>query len=228
MAKDLIFKSIDTLVFDFDGTLADTTEGILKTTEATLERMGLPAAEPSRVQQAIGLPLAGSLRAAGVPEDRIDEGVDTYHEIFYEVAPKHISIYPGVKEGLERLAALGFRMGIATSRSEHSLVMLLEEHGIRQHFEVLGTVQCVSRPKPAPDLVLWVLEQFGCAPERAMVIGDTTYDIAMGSAAGCSSCAVSYGNHTVVMLRTASPDFVVADLRELADILGNNQFNNLI
>lgn len=228
MTIDLRMKSIDTLVFDFDGTLADTTEGILKTMEATLERMGLPAAEPSRVQQAIGLPLAGSLRAAGIPEDRIGEGVDTYHELFYEVAPKHISIYPGVKEGLDRLAALGFRMAIATSRSEHSLVMLLEEHGIRQHFEVLGTVDCVTHPKPAPDLVLWVLERMGSAPEHAMVIGDTTYDIAMGSAAGCRTCAVSYGNHSVDMLRTASPDLIAGDLRELADYFESLSFNRPI
>jgi len=207
------------LVFDFDGTLADTTEGILKTTEATLERMGLPAAEPSVVQQAIGLPLRGSLRAAGVPEERLEEGVDVYHEVFYQVAPKHITIYPGVHEGLELLAARGMRMGIATSRSEPSLVMLLREHGILDYFEVLGTVGCVERPKPAPDLVQWVLERFGADPSEAMVIGDTTYDIQMGSAAGCRTCAVSYGNHPVDKLLTASPGLIVDDLRELADIL---------
>ena len=208
------------LVFDFDGTLADTTEGILKTTEATLERMGLPAADPALVQQAIGLPLQGSLRAAGVPEERIAEGVDTYHELFYELAPRHISIYPGVKEGLGMLAAQGVRMGIATSRSEHSLVTLLSEHGILHHFEVLGTVQCVERPKPAPDLVQWVLERFGAAPEEAMVIGDTTYDIAMGAAAGCRTCAVSYGNHPVERLLTANPDHIVSSITEIAALTG--------
>ena len=208
------------LVFDFDGTLADTTEGILKTTEATLERMGLPAADPALVQQAIGLPLQGSLRAAGVPEERIAEGVDTYHELFYELAPRHISIYPGVKEGLEMLAAQGVRMGIATSRSEHSLVTLLSEHGILHHFEVLGTVQCVERPKPAPDLVQWVLERFGAAPEEAMVIGDTTYDIEMGTAAGCRTCAVSYGNHPVERLLTANPDHIVSSITEIAALTG--------
>ena len=207
------------LVFDFDGTLADTTEGILKTTEATLQRMGLPAAEASVVQQAIGLPLQGSLRAAGVPEDRIDEAVDVYHELFYNVAPKHITIFPGVKEGLETLAEKGFRMAIATSRGEPSLVSLLTEHGIRQYFEVLGTTGCVERPKPAPDLVLWVLDRFGASPEEAMVIGDTTYDIEMGSAAGCSTCAVSYGNHSVERLRGSNPDYIVADLRDLASLI---------
>ena len=207
------------LVFDFDGTLADTTEGILKTTEATLQRMGLPAAEASVVQQAIGLPLQGSLRAAGVPEDRIEEAVDVYHELFYDVAPKHITIFQGVREGLELLAGKGFRMAIATSRGEPSLVSLLTEHGIRQYFEVLGTTGCVERPKPAPDLVLWVLERFGASPEEAMVIGDTTYDIEMGSAAGCSTCAVSYGNHSVERLQTASPNHIIPDLRVLAGLI---------
>lgn len=207
------------LVFDFDGTLADTTEGILKTTEATLQRMRLPAAEASVVQQAIGLPLQGSLRAAGVPEDRIEEAVDVYHELFYDVAPKHITIFPGVREGLELLARKGFRMAIATSRGEPSLVSLLTEHGIRQYFEVLGTTGCVERPKPAPDLVLWVLDRFGAIPEEAMVIGDTTFDIEMGSAAGCSTCAVSYGNHSVERLQTASPNHIIPDLRVLAGLI---------
>ena len=209
------------LVFDFDGTLADTTEGILRTTEATVARMGLPAPDRTAVQQAIGLPLRGSLRAAGIPEDRLEEGADIYHVLFYEVAPKHVSIYPGVKEGLVSLAQAGYRMSIATSRSEPSLVMLLEEHGIRQYFEILGTVGCVSNPKPAPDLVQWVLERFGASPEESVVIGDTTFDIQMGKAAGCRTVAVSYGNHSAELLQTASPDRIIGDLCELPPLLGS-------
>ena len=205
------------LVFDFDGTLADTTEGILQTTRATFARMGLPIPSDDDIRLGIGLPLKGSLHTAGVPDDRLDEGSDIYHEIFYEIAPKHITIYPGVRESLEMLAAKGLRMGIATSRTEHSLVMLLEEHGIRQYFEILGSVGCVERPKPAPDLVRWVLERFGADPSEAMVIGDTTYDIQM--AAGCRTCAVSYGNHSVERLLTASPDHIVADLRDLVALI---------
>jgi len=207
------------LVFDFDGTLADTTEGILQTTRATFARMGLPIPSDDDIRLGIGLPLKGSLHTAGVPDDRLDEGSDIYHEIFYEIAPKHITIYPGVRESLEMLAAKGLRMGIATSRTEHSLVMLLEEHGIRQYFEILGSVGCVERPKPAPDLVRWVLERFGADPSEAMVIGDTTYDIQMGTAAGCRTCAVSYGNHSMERLLTASPDHIVADLRDLVALI---------
>lgn len=207
------------LVFDFDGTLADTTEGILQTTRATFARMGLPIPGDADIRVGIGLPLKGSLRTAGIPVDRLDEGSDVYHEIFYDIAPKHITIYPGVRESLELLAAKGLRMGIATSRTEHSLVMLLEEHGILQYFEVLGSVGCVERPKPAPDLVQWVLERFGADPAEAMVIGDTTYDIEMGKAAHCKTCAVTYGNHPLEKLLTVSPDHVVQDLRELAALV---------
>lgn len=207
------------LVFDFDGTLADSTEGIIKTTRATFARMGLPMPEDRDVRQGIGLPLRGALRTAGIPEDRIEEGADIYHEVFYEVAPKHIVLFPGAKEALEGLASRGYRMAIATSRSEHSLVMLLGEHGIAQYFEVLGSVGCVDNPKPAPDIVLWVLGRMGATPDQTLVIGDTVYDIQMGKAAGCSTCAVTYGNHGPDQLRTSSPDYMVDDLRELPELL---------
>jgi phosphoglycolate phosphatase len=210
------------LVFDFDGTIADSTEGILQTTRATFARMGLPRPDDADVRQGIGLPLKGALRTAGLPEDRLDEGADIYHEVFYEVAPKHIVLFPGIKEALEKLASRGYRMAIATSRSEHSLVMLLGEHGIAQYFEVLGSVGCVDNPKPAPDIVLWVLGRMGATPDQSLVIGDTVYDIQMGKAARCSTCAVTYGNHGPEQLRTAEPDFLIDDMRELARLLKDN------
>lgn len=203
------------IIFDFDGTIADTSEGILRTTEETLRKMGLPVCDDEAVKRCIGLPLKGHLAAAGVPEERLDEAVDVYHELFYIVAPGCIQIFSGVKESLKELKSKGFRMSIATSRGSHSLDLLLNEHGIREYFEVLGTVDCVTRPKPSPDLVLWVLDKSGASPADAIVVGDTTFDIMMGAAAGCRTCAVTYGNHTREMLLTASPDFVVDNLREL-------------
>ena len=207
------------LVFDFDGTLADSTEGIVRTTRATFARMGLPTPEEADIRQGIGLPLKGALQTAGLPEDRLDEGADIYHEVFYEIAPKHIVLFPGVKDALEELSSLGYRMGIATSRSKPSLVLLLEEHGIAQYFEVLGAVSSVERPKPAPDIVLWVLGQMEAGPDEALVIGDTVFDIQMGKAAHCRTCAVTYGNHGPDQLRTAGPDLLIDDLRLLPGLL---------
>ena len=207
------------LVFDFDGTLADSTEGIIKTTRATFARMGLPEPADADVRQGIGLPLKGALHTAGLPSDRLDEGADIYHEVFYEIAPKHIVLFPGVKDALSELASLGYSLGIATSRSEHSLVMLLGEHGISQYFEVLGAVGSVERPKPNPDIVLWVLARMGASPDQALVIGDTIFDIQMGKSAHCSTCAVTYGNHGREQLLTSEPDLLIDDLRQLPRLL---------
>ena len=207
------------LVFDFDGTLADSTSGIVRTTRETFSRMGLPTPDDADIRQGIGLPLKGALHTAGLPEDRLDEGADIYHEVFYEIAPKHIVLFPGVKDALKKLASRGYRMGIATSRSEHSLRMLLGEHGIAHYFEVLGAVGCVENPKPAPDIVLWVLGRMGASPDQAMVIGDTVFDIQMGKAAHCRTCAVTYGNHGPDQLRAAEPDLLIDDLRLLSRLL---------
>lgn len=204
-------------IFDFDGTIADTTLGILRTTEATLERMGLPECDLNYVKSHIGLPLKGHLAAAGIPEERLDEAVDVYHELFYEVAPAHITIFDGMKQVFAELSGRGVHMAIATSRGAHSLRMLLEEHGIAQYFEVLGSVECSARPKPNPDLVLWVLDQWGAGASAAdtLVVGDTTFDLLMGSNAGCRTCGVSWGNHSREMLATAEPDYIVGSPVEM-------------
>lgn len=208
------------LIFDFDGTLADTSEGIVQTVLGTLRRMGLPPVEPDAIRKSIGLALRDSLRqGAKVPEDRIEEGVDVYHEVFDEVALEYIHLFDGVKETLEALAAMDYRLAIATSRSSPSLNFLLREHGIHHLFSVLATVDCVSRPKPAPDTVNYVLERMGVKPDDALVIGDTTFDIMMGANAGCHTCGVSYGNHSAEMLATASPDHILSDMRELLKIV---------
>ena len=211
---------IRNLIFDFDGTLADTTEGIVITTQETLRLMGLPVVSAERFRPVIGLSLRDCFKyGTETPEERLDEATEVYRRIFDGLAVPRTTLYEGVPETLEALRGRGMRLGIATSRSEPSLVMLLEEHGLRQYFEILGTVGCVSNSKPAPDLVLWVLERFGASPQESVVIGDTIYDVQMGKAAGCSTVAVPYGNHTEELLRSSSPDRIIHDLRELPPLL---------
>lgn len=207
------------VIFDFDGTLADTAYGILKTTEATLKQLGLPAADSGAVVRSIGLPLKGHLAAAGIPEEMLDEAVEIYHDQFYIVAPDFITMYDGVEEILKSLQKAGIRMGVATSRGTRSLTMLLESHHIKDCFDAFGTVDSGTKPKPNPDLVEWVMSRLGASPEETLVVGDTTFDIQMGASAGCRTCAVSYGNHPREMLETANPDWIIDDIREIESII---------
>lgn len=216
------------LVFDFDGTLADTSSCIVRTMSGTLEEMGLPVVSPEEIRNVIGLALKDSLRkGAHVPEERVDEAVDIYHRIFKEIAEESAVIFPGVKDIVGELHSMGYSLAIATSRGYDSLDHLLRLFGIRDCFTTLATVECAGRPKPAPDTVNHVLEKMSLRPDEVLVIGDTTYDILMGAAAGCATCGVSYGNHSAAQLRSANPDFIISDIGELVGIVKAQTISDL-
>lgn len=110
------------VIFDFDGTLADTSEGIVKTVQTTLAAMGLPQQPVAQIKSTIGLPLSETIRLGGcVPEGRVEEGVKIYRETFFSVATGHIKLFPGVKETLLEMHSAGIRLAIATSRGSNSL-----------------------------------------------------------------------------------------------------------
>lgn len=209
-------EGIKNIVFDFDGTIADTNKGIVKTVQAMLDIIGAPQTSPEDISKAIGLPLRESLRAGGhLPEELLDEAVRVYREQFDLIAYEHVRLFDGVREGLEGFFSEGITMGIATSRSQRSLKMLLKQFGLGEYFSCLATVESVTRHKPEPDTVLYVLDSLSLKASETLVVGDTTYDIIMGRGAGCRTCAVTYGNHDKAMLSTACPDLIVDSFLEI-------------
>jgi len=206
------------LIFDFDGTLADTQRGILATAQEVLRRMGYPPADEAALAATIGLPLIQNFtRGAGLSDEEARRAVDIYREIFMKVAVPVIDVFPGVREALGTLAERGVPMAVASSRGQHSLEMLMQYTGLDRFIPVsmVFGVETAARPKPAPDLVYVILGRLGARPEETLVIGDTSFDIEMGRAAGCHTCAVSYGNQCADQLAAASPDYLIDDLRKL-------------
>ena len=212
---------IRNLIFDFDGTLADTSLGIVRCTQATLETMGLPYSTPERICATIGLPLADCFaRGTDTPAERIEEACATYRRLFDDIAVPCIVLFPGVAGILAELRSRGYRMSIATSRGSRSLQMLLARMGVLEHFCAMAASDTVSRHKPAPDPALHVLAQMGGKAEESLVVGDTTFDILMGQAAGCRTCGVTWGNQDRAQLQAAAPDWIIDRIEELPGILG--------
>ncbi|MBR3450971.1 MAG: HAD family hydrolase [Bacteroidales bacterium] len=206
------------IIFDFDGTLADTRRGILDTAQEVLRRMGREPADEQALAATIGLPLRENFtRGAGFSEPEADEAVAIYRSIFDEVAVPSITAFPGVEEVLSTLAARGIPMAVATSRGQRSLELLMHHLGLDRYIppERCFGVETVARPKPAPDIIYVILGKLGVKPEETLVVGDTTFDIEMGKAAGCFTCGVSYGNQSAGQLAGASPDYLLDDLRKL-------------
>lgn len=210
-----------TLILDFDGTLADTSAGILATFRETISALSLPPREDSQVKPLIGLPLLGMFRQLFPEGDNAlwDECSATYRSLFPSIALGRVSLFPGVYETLRTLHRGGVRLCVASSRSHSSLDRFLGDFGLESMVgPVLGEGDVEGR-KPAPDMVLSILSSTGTQAGDALTVGDTVFDIQMGKRAGTPTCAVTYGNQGRDILGTESPTYVVDDFRELEGIV---------
>lgn len=199
-------KSFDLIVFDWDGTLMDSVAKIVACFKAALMDFGLPPIADDQIRHIIGLGLEEALLAL-LP--RVDatmrlQVADRYRQHFLHYDQTPMPLFPGVREGLERLQCFGFRLAVATGKARRGLDRVLRE-------TQLGPLFCVSRcadetcSKPDPRMLFDILAHTAVAPERALMIGDTTFDLAMATAAGVPSLAVSYGVHSRARLLAHHP-----------------------
>ena len=210
------FKAI---FFDFDGTIADTVNGILATMTATFKELNLPIPPQDAMKSTIGMLLGDALQQLGNLDDsqRVI-AVKTYQRLFREVELPNTRIFPGVSQTLQTLKSRGVKMAIVTSRGIESLRLILTQNNILEYFDELVTRDNGFKPKPAPDMVNYLLQKMSLAPSDVLVVGDTTFDIDMGAAAGCKTCAVTYGNHSAERLATSKCDWMVGRFEEIAEV----------
>lgn len=209
---------IKLLIFDFDGTLADTRELIVETNLRSMRALGLPEKEEGSICATIGLPLVdGFLKMyPDISADIIPEWVRTYRELFEQLKGQFVpGLFPHVKETLSNLQERGFTLTVASSRKTSSLKEFLENMGLAPFFSYVLGVDDVAHAKPHPEPVLKTLKDLSFAPDEAMVIGDMPVDIQMGLGAGVWTCGVSYGNADRQQLLDAGAHYVIDDFAEL-------------
>lgn len=213
-------QQIKNILFDFDGTLVDSAPGIVKTMEQTFLRMGIAVPSEAEMRATIGLPLLKALQLLGnLNDDDARKATDIYRELFpiYEV--NYVKVFPSVIETLQALKDRGIRMAIVTSRDRVSYELIADKRGLSMMFENVVTGADGITPKPAPDMVLALLERMGITADETLVVGDTTFDIRMGNTAYCRTCAVTYGNHDEKTLRAVQPTYVINSFNEILDIV---------
>lgn len=204
-------------VFDFDGTLADTRAAVVTTYDATLRALGLPPEDPDRIASLMGLPLGTTFERVGVPAARVPEAVHDYRQRFETVGTPLVRLFEGVLDTLDQLRERGVPMAVASSRGRVSLHALLAHLGLDDRFRMVIGEEDVVRKKPEPEAVLRILEATGANASRTVVVGDTVYDLEMGRAAGCATCAVTHGSHTAEQLAplATDPRHVLASFEDL-------------
>lgn len=210
---------IKNILFDFDGTIADTSRGIVETLRQSLTRLHKPVPSDDTMRATIGLPLRTAFVHLGCADrDEADQAVTVYRQLFLQYEIPNIGIFPEVASTLSKLHDDGMRMAIVTSRDVESLEMILGNNGIDSFFETHVTNSDHLTPKPAPDMVLALLKRMGITADETLVVGDTTFDIDMGNSAKCRTCAVTYGNHPLATLLTSHPTFTADRFSEILSI----------
>lgn len=208
------------IVFDFDGTLADTTSIILQTYRMTIDALNIQRRSDAECQATIGLPLKEGFRELypDFSDADIDKCVATYRCIFNDNKKSHLpKLYPGVKETLEKLSEMQIQMSIASSRSRESLIEFCNDNCITGYFSLIVGADDVAHAKPDPEPVLVTLQQLQQPAEFTIVVGDMPVDIAMGNGAGCLTVGVTYGNSSRRDLITAGACHIIDTFPALID-----------
>lgn len=212
---------VKNLIFDFDGTLADTAPLIIKTMQATMRVMDLPLRDNNECRSIIGLRLE-DIPERLWPEIKVigNEFSKTYRSIFNELKhPLNVACYPKVTKSLRYLLSEGYGLAIASSRNHKSLHEFLRLYGISDCFSTVIGGDDIENGKPAPDTVLKILSLEGWNPEETMVVGDARYDIIMGKKAGVHTCGVTYGYGSSAEIQSEHPDYMIPKFDNLLTIL---------
>ena len=212
-------NNIKAIILDFDGTLGDTTDLIIRTIQATIKELGLPSRTDAECAAMIGLRLTDTPPAL-FPEENVDvnEYASTYRRLFHIFnTDDAVKIYPGVMKTLTELKDRGFTLTIASSRSHSTLDDYVMKLGFSDLISLVMGAEDVSEGKPAPEAVNKTLQKLNIKAEEALVVGDTSFDIDMGRNAGAKTCGVTYGNGTTESLSNA--DWLIDDFSKLLDLI---------
>lgn len=194
------------IVFDWDGTLMDSAVKIVNCFRGAARDVGLSVPEPDDVRQIIGLGLHEAITHLfpGEDEAALRQVSEAYREHFLERDETLSGLFPGVVEGLQILKCENFKLAVATGKARRGLDRVLEETGIRGLFT---TTRCVDEAvsKPHPRMLHDILDATRVDACEALMVGDTTFDLKMATAAGMDALAVSYGAHSVEPLMAETP-----------------------
>ncbi len=209
------------LILDFDGTIADSCASIIETMRMTVDQFGLKQPSEADVKRNIGLPLKESLEGSLTfsSDEELQQFSDAFRANYRKICLDTTPLFPGVRESLEAAHADDVLLAIASSKTREMLKRLTQHLGIDHLFEIMVGREDVKNAKPAPDMVLKILESTGIEPQNALVVGDTTFDIDMGAGAGCPTCGITHGNHSREQLMTARPTYIINSFPEVLPLL---------
>lgn len=215
-------KQFDLIVWDWDGTLADSTGMIAHAIVQAAEHVGLPKLAIQEAKNIIGLGLRESIHAlyGDISEDKAEALAKQYRENYY-AGEQTIPLFGGAQDLIAELGRQGFKQAVATGKGRRGLNLALERSGVANHFQATKTAdECFS--KPHPQMLDELMDLLVVTPERTLMVGDSTYDMQMAKNAGVQSLAVTFGAHESQKLLQYHPKGIFNTFSDLSGWLLNN------
>lgn len=178
------------ILFDLDGTLTDSGEGIINCAITALEHFGLPIPERNVLRVFVGPPLRDTFAKFGVPLEKIDEAIEVYRKRYVAIGKFENFPYPGIRDMLEVLKSHGHRLFVATSKPEYMAIEILEHFQLAHYFEcICGATPDDSRSKKE-DVIAYLLSNIGSG---GIMVGDTIFDVVGAKQNHLLPVAVTWG-----------------------------------
>jgi len=209
-------RRFDLLVFDWDGTLADSLDSIVDTVQAAADSAGLPQRNRKQLLSIIGLGLDAGIASLypDATEPVRAKLAESYRERYRDRAAEGIRLYPAAADTVRELHMQGFLMAVATGKSRRGLELAFQQSGLKDFFHAS---RCADETfsKPHPGMLQEIMTDLDIDPGRTLMIGDSQHDLQMATNAGVSALAVNYGAQTRERLLEFAPLDCLDSLREL-------------
>ena len=215
-------RRFDLIAFDWDGTLFDSTQLIVRCIQEAVRDVGGAVPSPEAAAWVIGMALPQALARAApdVPPSHYPELANRYR-VHYVQHQDDLSLFDGVLPMLEHLKASGHLLAVATGKSRRGLDQALASAQLKGVFDASRTAD-ETAGKPDPLMLHELMQEFGVEPARVLMVGDTTHDLQMAVHAGCASVGVSYGAHAPEDFGALNPLHVAHSVADLNQWLARN------
>ncbi|MDO8412806.1 MAG: HAD-IA family hydrolase [Gallionellaceae bacterium] len=208
-------KRYDLIVFDWDGTVMDSTAVIAGSIQAACRDLGLPIPADETARHVIGLGLDEALRHAvpDLPEHQRGDLVERYRHHFL-AQENAMPLFAQAQETIAELRTAGHSLAVATGKSRHGLQRAMQASGMQSYFHAIRTAD-MTFSKPHPAMLLEIMDELGVIPQRTLMVGDTTHDLQMALNAGVDAIGMTHGAHPEDQLRALQPLALLHDFVEL-------------
>ena len=215
-------KQFDLIVFDWDGTLMDSTSTIVKCIQASARDLGLPVPRDDAAAHVIGLALPEAMQTVMPDVDpKYHPRMVERYRYHYLSRDHELTLFPGVQEMLQELSQQAYFLAVATGKSRVGLNRSLNAVKLLSMFDA---TRCADETfsKPHPAMLLELTRELGQDIKRTVMIGDTSHDLLMANNAGAAGIAVHYGAHPPAQLDACAPLYSAASVAQLHNWLNEN------